>query len=550
MRQGRELLAGDFVELAGSALGEVGLDLHDGERLLDLPQKILIQEPLPNLSLQDHLGLRFAPPFQVASLTPDPRGRWRAVLADGAVAYRPGPPPPGPWVRLGHSLVLPGLLRKVRNRWLDPAGFDYPYQPLEPVLQPPPGPELPGLPCHPDAIVTLRGTDTETVWYTDLGLFPCQESAAQAAARHPELVLCKRGDYFHRRRLQRVVRDQTRHKLVLDDGSFLLVSHKNHFEVANRLGLPHFYHLEPFCPALYRDHLREYPYELARALGPRLQADFSEQRQLIANLIWQALRYREEGRRTRYGKDYRAFWYTPVKTTLYRAGFLTRADLEDRLPESTPSYHLLQTILAELVGDDRLFTFQELGFKDTQPHLRKIGKVRPEVIFVCEKISLSDTVDCVARRFGVSTVILGGQPSLQETEYFVKALRQRWSGPVILIACVDYDPYGWIIANSFASQLARYGVESPQGITGYVVRPEFFSAEDLELFAIPVPANSPATQAKLDQWMRQTNGVNGQPLGLHANDLDPARMVAAFRDLFEGLGGPGTAQSTSRAGSS
>ena len=46
--------------------------------------------------------------------------------------------------------------------------------------------------------------------------------------------------------------------------------------------------------------------------------------------------------------------------TLYPAGFLTRADLDC----DPPSFLLLQTLLAQMVGEERLCTFREFGFED------------------------------------------------------------------------------------------------------------------------------------------------------------------------------------------
>lgn len=55
----------------------------------------------------------YVPESEIASLTPVYPNRTRIVLADGTVAHRPGPPPPGPWVPLHHSWVNPQHLTQL-----------------------------------------------------------------------------------------------------------------------------------------------------------------------------------------------------------------------------------------------------------------------------------------------------------------------------------------------------------------------------------------------------------------------------------------------------
>ncbi len=470
------------------------------------------------IALQDENGLLFRRPSEIAALAPDGFGRWRASLKDGTVAHIPGERPAGPWVALQDAFVLPELLTRQGERWVDPAGFTYAYQPLEPTgwVDPEVG-----------AVITLCSKGTGSVVHSCEGDQASALTAAQKAKEHPELVLISRGNYCNPGRLRRVERDLTRHRLVFDDGSSLLVSHKFHFKAAQRLGLPHFFHLEPHLAGVWRDDKRDYPYDLINARADVLKRDFRSARHLLANILWQILRRRRLGIADHPYPDYRELWYFAIKTTMYRAGYLTRADLgwdpHHRAPATT-SFLLLQTLLAQMVGEDRLCTFREFGFEDKDKTPYRIGDRRPNVMVVCEKDSLGDKLEFLAEQFGVSYVILGGQPSLLATQFFADRIREL--GPLRIIAYVDYDPAGWIIARSFLEQLARYGIECPWGIEGYLVRPEFFTAEELELHALPLEAESASSAGKNKLWMQETNGINGEEKGITANRLDPVERVA------------------------
>ena len=61
---------------------------------------------------------------------------------------------------------------------------------------------------------------------------------------------------------------------------------------------------------------------------------------------------------------------------------------------------------------------------------------------------------------------------------------------------------------------------------------EYFTADELELFALPIASESAASASKTKMWLEETAGVNGQPLALIANRLDPAERLG---DVLEGI---------------
>lgn len=471
--------------------------------------------------LEHPQGLYLLPLRQLVSLVPDYPGRWRAVALDGTLAYAPEASEPlqQTLVLCGSGLVRPELLLN----GLDPAGFPWPQPPTSD------GPQLGSDPPELHRVLYLEGADGQAVWHTDQGPLPAGNSAEQAAKQHPHLVRAGRGRYLNRHRLRWVLNERKRFRLILDIGLEFTISHGASPTLRQDLGLPSLYHIldESVIP-LFDYQVRDWPLELYRADRAFLTHNFPDQRALIANLIWQTYRWRLNGVCLPYGLDHRGFWYRPIVTTLARAGFdsSSRLDfepLEDlREPETQlrgGSYSIYLELLNQMIGRDRLFTFRQLGFRDPRPDLRSIGSQRPRVLLIAEKSDLEESVASIRDQYGLSTIILGGLPSLLSSEFMASDLHKNGSGSISLIAYVDFDPGGWIAAEAFADQLRRYGlvVEPPQ----FVIRPHLFTPEEIELFAMPIPTPTPQIEGKLRAWMEKSGGVNGQPLRLLASSLLP-----------------------------
>jgi hypothetical protein len=461
-------------------------------------------------------GLVFAARRDVASLVPEFDGRWRGVLRDGTVAHRPVAPGEGPWVAVGDMLLNPRWLVRTENGWEDPAGFVFASGELD-VVPEPEEPAVAGLPCAADAVYALRPDGaTGCAWLTDNGEFVWPKtSARKASALHPRMVEITKSLYVNRRRLRRIGYCRARLRGVLDNGLEFRINVKAGV-LAARLGLASISRLEPYRAALYRDvELRDWPYRLALAPGETLQRDFPTRRKLIANLLWQ--RFRQGWTKQ---SAFRQLWYEDVAPAVERAGF-ARAG----------GYAVLQELLRTWVGDERFFTFREYGFKDPGAHNRRIGS---DVVLVVEKDTIADRAFALAREFGVSCIVLSGQPSLLETEWFVHVLARKL---VRVIALVDYDPAGWIVARSFVAQLRRYGVEVPRPVE-FLVRPEVFTAAELELVAVPISAGSASWEEKTQDWMAECGGVNGERLAVGADHLEPyARLRERFRAVLQSFRG-------------
>lgn len=114
---------------------------------------------------------------------------------------------------------------------------------------------------------------------------------------------------------------------------------------------------------------------------------------------------------------------------------MTRAELEwdpDQRSLDNPSFKSIQTLLAQMVGEDRLCTFREMGFEDREKQRYRIGDHLPQVLIVCEKESLGRKLEYLSDKYGVSYIILGGQPSLLATQFLSDRIREL--GPLTITA--------------------------------------------------------------------------------------------------------------------
>ncbi len=500
------------------------------------------------MELQDEQGLLFAPESDIATLTPEYRERWRVVLKDGTVANRPTPPPPGPWVPHGKSLVAPCHLVATAEGWRDPAGFLYapgdlpaPPEPKEEERWPP---TVPALPCHPDRVISLLGYERNCYWHTDDGDIHWKIPAVQAAEAHPTLLKIGKGVFLNRPRLRRINKDNrttSSYTMVMDSGDRYELDRASLKPVTERLGLLNLTYLEPHRPGLKRYDLRDYPYEIRKARRERLRADFRNRKHLMANIVWQFFRSCQEGPRLDYGEELRDLFYTAIEHCLFRAGWLQIRGEDDK----DKAWKELTEIVRQLVADYRLFTYQEIGFIDDDPGSRIIGRLRPEVVLVAEKKSLGENAFRLAEEFGISCQVVGGSPTLNESEYFARALGEVGQGPVRVIAYVDYDPPGWAIGDTFAKHLTRFGLPHVQPVE-FLVRAENFTAEELELFAMPCSTNSPSLATKARQWLKRCGGINGQLLMIHANHLEPYERVRACMARLLGWGTPSSPTNSRR----
>ena len=482
---------------------------------------ILVETPTGIVAWRKH---------DIATIMPEVRGRFRVVRCCGMVAHIPTAPPAEPWVPLANGWGNEHWLRWSEQGWEDPAGFRFPPQDLAKSPPPSPLPDIDGVPCSRDQIYAVDGVaDGELLWKTDQGDFRTQHlNLEQARELMPELAPIREFEYINRLRIDRLKLAAGKIRVTLVSGqeySFMVVT----LRLAKALGITNYRFLQPRCKEFWRPYfVRDWPMDLMRTSGDKLRRLFPTSKMLTGNLIWQRFRYRSLGVVQEWTDSYQGLWYE-LKACLNRAGYLR--------PESTRASAVEEKLKMEMfaamsyfVQEGRFFNFQQFGFREQHPERRRIGGKRPHILLVTEKEETAKFASRLAEEFDVSLLLLSGQPPLFAVEFFAAALREAGVTTLRILALVDYDPWGWIIARATGKQLMTQGISVSR--VDFLVRGETFSAEETRLYAYPYPAGLKAGNRL---WQAETGGVDGRPMGIHANHVQPyARVRKLFEACLEG----------------
>jgi len=482
------------------------------------------------LITQDAEGLVFRRPEEIASITPEYADRWRVVDAWGCVSYLPTAPPAGPWVALGESWVNPRWLRPQGEFWVDPAGFCYPRQTLGQAPTLPQEAAAEGLPCAAPAVVSLIGHGKTCHWHTDEGDIPWNMPAVQAAPRHPHLFQMRQGIFLNLRRLKRIRKKNPRtvspYLFEMDTGEVYELNGASEAVVANRLGLTELDKLQPYHRGFWRRQLRAYPYEISQAPAARLLADFASPDVLLANLVWQVYLWRLQGLPVRFGLSFRDAHYNPNKAALFRAGFLDcgQGGIRKGAKPEDELFVLWERVLLEMVSDG-LFSYTDLGFIDEYGSDRGIGAKHPHILLVAEKSTQGRMVAQLARELGLSWVITKGVSTLVGDLFLANALKAATNQTIRSLFVVDFDEGGWSLGNSMVKHLQKWGIQASP--PEFVCWPSHFSAEELEMIAIPRNLRDPATATRVRKWVAEMGGLNGKAMGISVNYLQPYERLKA-----------------------
>jgi len=221
---------------------------------------------------------------------------------------------------------------------------------------------------------------------------------------------------------------------------------------------------------------------------------------LMRNIIWQ-LRERILSKDKPPLKELvRTFWYMYIKPTLARA---------DSLVHETDQYDQLVDTLVTLVKDVAVMDYKDIGFRDDNQANRKVG-LNANVILFSEKVGHQDFLSEIADKYQVSTIALGGQPSVMNVEYFVDDLKSRGLDirrSFYLFSIVDYDASGSIIRDAFLDDLRHYGIKNIH-VTD-LINPDMLSPEEIQLARYPIP-DTDAMAKKNTVWLRQSRAMKYQ----------------------------------------
>jgi hypothetical protein len=240
-----------------------------------------------------------------------------------------------------------------------------------------------------------------------------------------------------------------------------------------------------------------------------------------------------------YDRSLRGFWYTTVKPTLSRLGKLQSTETETNI-DKWNGY--LSGIIAELVKEKRI-TYRDLRIIDTS-RTRTVSNdtysfidvdtygyqvssgSNPEIVLCVEKDTVIPIVSQVASLFGCSWVSGKGQCALSGMEDLLYQIKERSNTEAILLLVLsDYDPSGYIIAETFRNQIEHY-----RELFGFkTILSERIGITPDQLTEEEIAQNAYTPKQKgLNEWFEETGGINGEPLGLELDALTPNKI----RELF------------------
>ncbi len=221
---------------------------------------------------------------------------------------------------------------------------------------------------------------------------------------------------------------------------------------------------------------------------------------LMRNIIWQIHSRIKNQEKEPLTELIRTFWYMYIKPTLSRAGALSN---------ETDQYKQLIDNMVYMVKDLELLKYKDIGFRDDKESHRKVGG-NSNIILFSEKAGHQNFLDEISKKYDVSILALGGQPSVLNVEYFVDDLKVHnvnLRRSFYLFSIVDYDPSGWIIRDAFINDLIFYGVKN---IKCYdLVNPDMLTIEELLLakYLIPTPEEM---KSKNEDWLLEVRSAEYQ----------------------------------------
>lgn len=243
---------------------------------------------------------------------------------------------------------------------------------------------------------------------------------------------------------------------------------------------------------------------------------------LIVNFLWQVLQFIRAGNESPVdGGNVRSLWYmvAPAIKKLDTVG-------------NTDHYKTLSDQLARMVKAG-VCSYREFNFYDDGKWA--IGAYNPHVILMAEKeahfgMFLRKMQDLA----GVTVIATGGQPSGITSEYFCEAFRKKIAEtpnfpPVVVLALVDYDPFGWVLQGTFMDDLRTFKVKVDAPVI-FLTLPKHFTPEEIEKDYIDLVKAGKTPPGMLRKWMKLTGGIDGKPWALEAGHL--LKRPDRARDVF------------------
>jgi len=283
-----------------------------------------------------------------------------------------------------------------------------------------------------------------------------------------------------------------------------------------------------------RARVRQFDQDLRTMTAEQLKKEFSASssgrilvKELIRNAVYQAYSWIRKGKVPAIDGNLRSLFYQWIKPILSKL-------VKEMRKVKTEPYGEMINELEYFIFDLKLFRYEDFGLLDERWENRFFSDGRhPNILVFAEKNGFVKWLQEVSRKFGVHGMALGGSPSHLSTEYLVSQLRKKFKSfePLVLFGITDYDPSGADIAASFREQLERQDVAVEA--LHQLVEPSLFLPEELTNYRFPVPAKYPT---RIQRWLREGGGLDGQAFGLEADSLPKDRLLRTLSEKLRNLG--------------
>lgn len=220
----------------------------------------------------------------------------------------------------------------------------------------------------------------------------------------------------------------------------------------------------------------------------------------------------------------RTLWYRYVRPAAMRA----HPDGEDK-----DSYRVTITQLNRMVFEWRLLEYRGFDLTDDYWEARRIGTTRPEVLVACEKQSQVRFLREVHQRTGATTLAWSGAPPGVTVENTARhawaAMRSRGRAhlPFRILALVDYDPEGHVIAGELERSLTQLGFETE---LHHIVTPDHLTQAEIGYRKLPLTRRAVRNRTLLERWLARTGGVAGEPYRIRLESLPRARRLSLIEE--------------------
>ncbi len=221
---------------------------------------------------------------------------------------------------------------------------------------------------------------------------------------------------------------------------------------------------------------------------------------LMQNLVWQMRERVISGSKPPLNELIRTFWYMYVKSPLSRSGSLSK--------KSNNQYRALVKVITDLVKKHKLMRYSDIGFRDSKRAYRKVGR-HANIILVSEKLGHQVFLKEIADKYDISTIALGGKPSVCSAEHFVDEMRSKGVNlrrKFHIIFIIDHDPHGWIIRDSFIENLNHYGINNIKIVD--LIHPDMLTPEEIKISRYRLPQEPGRQWQILNTWLKQVRKKN------------------------------------------